>query len=70
LKHPQYSIFWIEAAQQLTFEKDVLDIGKKLRIAGIEDDKADIKTLVKQRLSNPSAGKWLLILDNADDEAL
>ena len=70
LKHPQYSIFWIEAAQQLTFEKDVLDIGKKLRIAGIEEDKADVKTLVKQRLSSLSAGKRLLILDNADDEAL
>ncbi len=70
LKHSQYSIFWIQAAQQLTFEKDVLDIGKKLRIAGIEEDKADIKNLVKQWLSNPSAGKWLIILDNADDEAL
>lgn len=69
-EYPQYSILWIQAAQQQTFEKDVLEIGKKLRIPGIEDDKADIKNLVKQRLSNPSTGKWLLVLDNADDEAL
>jgi tetratricopeptide (TPR) repeat protein len=48
----------------------VLEIGKKLRIPGIGDDKADIKSLFKQRLSNLSMDKWLLILDNADDEAL
>lgn len=69
-EHPQHSIFWIQAADQLTFEKDVLEIGKKLRIPGIEDEKADIKSLVKQRLSNSSAGRWVLILDNADDELL
>ncbi|KIX02910.1 uncharacterized protein Z518_08853 [Rhinocladiella mackenziei CBS 650.93] len=68
--YPQYSIFWIQAAGQLTFEKDMLEIGKRLRIPGIEDEKADVKTLVKQRLSNPSEGKWILILDNADDESL
>jgi nucleoside phosphorylase/tetratricopeptide (TPR) repeat protein len=67
---PQQSIFWIEATDQLTFEKDVRGIGMKLCIPGIEDDKADIKNLVKQRLSDPSTGRWLLILDNADDAAL
>jgi hypothetical protein len=35
---------------------------------GIEDDKSDVKNLVKQRLSHESAGPWLIILDNADDE--
>ena len=68
-EHPQHSIFWIEAAEQLTFENYVLEIGKKLRIPGIKDEKADIKTLFKQRL-NRSTEQWLLILDNADDEAL
>jgi tetratricopeptide (TPR) repeat protein len=69
-EHPQHSVFWIQAAEQLTFEKDILEIGKKLGIPGIEDDKADIKTLVKQRLSNQPEEKWFLVLDNADDEAL
>ncbi|KAK4936080.1 hypothetical protein LTR10_022982 [Elasticomyces elasticus] len=57
-------------SDQLTFEKDVREMGKKLEIPGIEDDQADVKTLVKQRLSSSAAGRWLLILDNADDEAL
>lgn len=67
---PQYSIFWIQATEQLTFEKGMFDVGKKLSIPGIEDEKADAKELVKQWLSNQTDGKWLLILDNADDQAL
>ncbi|KIW09738.1 hypothetical protein PV08_12022 [Exophiala spinifera] len=69
-EHPYHSVFWIEASEQLTFERDVLEIGKKLRIPGIGDDKADIKNLLKQRLSHSSNEKWLLIVDNADDEML
>ncbi|KAI1627493.1 hypothetical protein EDD37DRAFT_691863 [Exophiala viscosa] len=69
-EHPDYQTFWIQASDQLTFEKDVREIGKKLGIPGIEDEKADITTLVKQRLSNSPAGRWLLILENADDESL
>jgi hypothetical protein len=69
-ENPHHSVFWIEASKHLSFERDVLEIGKKLRIPGIGDDKADIKNLFKQRLCNPSTEKWLLIVDNADDEAL
>ncbi|KIX03665.1 uncharacterized protein Z518_07218 [Rhinocladiella mackenziei CBS 650.93] len=69
-ERPEYSILWINAVERLSFERDVFEIGKKVRIPGIEDDKADIKNLVKQRLRNLSTGKWLLILDNADDEEL
>ncbi|KIX06336.1 uncharacterized protein Z518_04312 [Rhinocladiella mackenziei CBS 650.93] len=69
-KHPEYSIFWIEAVEQLTVEKSMLEIGKRLGIPGIEDEKADIKSLFKQRLSRSPLEKWLLILDNADDELL
>jgi hypothetical protein len=31
------------------------------------DDKEDAKSLVKDHLSKPSTGRWLLIFDNADD---
>jgi predicted ribonuclease YlaK len=49
---PQYSIFWVQATEQLTFEKGMFDVGKKLSIPGIEDEKVDAKRLVKQWLSN------------------
>jgi len=38
-----------------------------LEIPGIIEDKADFKMLVKTFLSQESAGRWLLIIDNADD---
>jgi tetratricopeptide (TPR) repeat protein len=69
-QRPKHSVFWVQATDSLTFEKDVYEIGKKLEIQGIEDGKADVKNLVKQRLSHESAGQWLMILDNADDEAI
>ena len=69
-EHPPQSVFWIEASEQLTFERDVLEIGRQLGIPGISDDRADTNNLLKQWLSRASMGKWLLIVDNADDEAL
>ncbi|RMZ91828.1 hypothetical protein DV736_g920, partial [Chaetothyriales sp. CBS 134916] len=69
-EHAQYSVIWIQAENLLTFEEDILQIGKKLGIPGIDDAKADVKALVRQRLQNQSEEKWLLILDNADDEML
>ncbi|EXJ82183.1 hypothetical protein A1O3_05996 [Capronia epimyces CBS 606.96] len=68
-EHVQRSVFWIEATDQLTFERDMLGIGKRLRIPGIEADKADVKILVKQWLNVAQDG-WFVVLDNADDEVL
>jgi tetratricopeptide (TPR) repeat protein len=67
---PERAILWIDATEKLTFEKDVLAIAKKLGIPGANDEKTDIKQIFKQGLSSWSPGKWLLIIDNADDEAL
>jgi hypothetical protein len=38
-----------------------------LQIHGITEESADVKQLVKTRLSQESSGQWLLIVDNADD---
>ena len=50
-----------------TFENAYREVGRCLGIAGIDEDKADIKALVKAALSRENAGRWLLIIDNADD---
>ena len=50
-----------------SFEKDFRKIGQALQIPSINEDKADVKSLVKTFLSQESAGRWLLIIDNADD---
>jgi tetratricopeptide (TPR) repeat protein len=51
----------------VTFEQAHLQIGQLLKIPGIMEEKANVKQLVKTRLSQQSTGPWLLIVDNADD---
>jgi hypothetical protein len=64
---PDRSVFWISATSTASFEKGFHDIGRALQVPGINKDKADVKSLVKTFLSQESAGRWLLIIDNADD---
>ncbi|KAI0115314.1 hypothetical protein F4814DRAFT_460095 [Daldinia grandis] len=62
-RRPEYSVFWVLAQSQATFEQSYAGLAKLLQISGGEDQ----KMLVKQHLSSENAGKWLLIVDNADD---
>ncbi|KAK3382112.1 hypothetical protein B0T24DRAFT_660893 [Lasiosphaeria ovina] len=68
--HPECSIFWVPAIDSTTFENAYRKIGQELKIAGIGEDKADIKTLVKTALNSEDSGSWLLVVDNADDTDL
>ncbi|EXK26022.1 hypothetical protein FOMG_17383 [Fusarium oxysporum f. sp. melonis 26406] len=66
-KRPDYSIFWVPVLSDETAESAYVDIAKKLGLQkSIEDD--DVKDLVCQHLSSDKAGKWLFIVDNADDK--
>ncbi|RKL05615.1 hypothetical protein BFJ70_g17087 [Fusarium oxysporum] len=68
-KRPDYSIFWVPVLSDETAESAYVDIAKKLGLQkNSEDD--DVKDLVCQHLSSNKAGKWLLIVDNADDQGL
>jgi len=69
-KHPDCHIFWVPAVDITSFENAYRDIGQKLKIRGIDDDKTDVKALVKSVLNSESTGSWLLIVDNADDVQL
>jgi tetratricopeptide (TPR) repeat protein len=59
-------VFWVPAVDATTFENAYYEIGKQLYIRDIDEDKADVKFLVKEALSQ-STYNWLLIIDNADD---
>jgi tetratricopeptide (TPR) repeat protein len=67
---PEHSVFWVRASDAASFESAYREIGQRLKIPGLDDDKADVKELVRTRLSQESAGKWILIVDNADDFGL
>ncbi|KAK8128013.1 hypothetical protein PG984_009121 [Apiospora sp. TS-2023a] len=66
-RYPDCSVFWVPVVSMATFEKAYREIGQALNLQAVEDDKADVKALVKAALSSQSAGNWLMVVDNADD---
>ncbi|KAI1676159.1 hypothetical protein KJE20_14262 [Pyrenophora tritici-repentis] len=50
-----------------SFEQACADVAKALHIPQAADKEEDTKELVQEWLSTERAGKWLLVLDNADD---
>jgi tetratricopeptide (TPR) repeat protein len=67
--HPGYSVFWLSALSNTSFDRDYLNIGEKASLR-MNSDEEESKRLVKQHLESDDAGKWLLIVDNIDDQTL
>ncbi|EXA53638.1 hypothetical protein FOVG_01376 [Fusarium oxysporum f. sp. pisi HDV247] len=67
---PSCSVFWVPVVDATMFENAYRDIGRLLSVAGLDDDKADVKALVQAAISHDDAGHWLLIIDNVDDPEL
>ncbi|KAK4663369.1 hypothetical protein QC763_0097850 [Podospora pseudopauciseta] len=67
---PECSVFWVPAVDATAFENAYRAIGQQLKVPGIDEEKANIKALIKSALGRESMGNWLLIIDNADDEKL
>ncbi|KAI3015357.1 hypothetical protein CBS147347_11230 [Aspergillus niger] len=64
-RDPKCSICWITCTSYESVEQAYMNIGSKLKITDIKP--AEVKEKVKAYLSQESAGKWLVIFDNADD---
>lgn len=64
-KKQDYSVFWVPALSHASFEQACTQI---IDARGIPTtDNSDAIETVCQHLSSKSAGKWLLVVDNADD---
>lgn len=62
----EYSILWIPALSTESFSQACEEIVRELAIAkAIRDE--DPRESVRRYLSSARTGKWLLIIDNADD---
>lgn len=63
---PEYSVLWVSADSHDSFEQACDEIIKAagLQRSNNENPKASVRTY----LGSKDAGKWLLIVDNADDE--
>ncbi|KAG7408387.1 Regulatory protein AfsR [Fusarium oxysporum f. sp. rapae] len=60
-----YSVFWVPALSRASFEQAYMQIADAFGIPTPDSDKATES--VRQYLSSKRAGKWLLVVDNADD---
>ncbi|KLU89782.1 hypothetical protein MAPG_08751 [Magnaporthiopsis poae ATCC 64411] len=60
-----WSVFWVPALSMASFEQACVDIIGKLRVPLGEGEGA--KDTFRRHFSLATAGKWLLIVDNADD---
>ncbi|KAH6972990.1 acyl transferase/acyl hydrolase/lysophospholipase [Ilyonectria sp. MPI-CAGE-AT-0026] len=61
---PDHSVLWVPALSNASFEQACTEIKKKLAIPNIDEEP---KEAIRRHLSLEEAGKWLLIVDNADD---
>lgn len=60
-------IFWFHAATSASIEQDFRRLADKVKLSGRRNPKANIPLLVHDWLSDQQNGKWLIILDSADD---
>jgi len=66
-KDQHSQVFWVHAANNARFDQAYQEIAKKLRLPGWENPEIDTRRLVYEWLSDEDHGRWLMILDNADD---
>ncbi|KAJ4323783.1 hypothetical protein N0V94_001703 [Neodidymelliopsis sp. IMI 364377] len=60
-------VFWIHAETQARFREGYRRIAEVTKMDGWNDPKADFMRLVRTWLSDMSNGRWLMVIDNADD---
>ena len=60
-------MLWLHASNAARFEQSVQNVVGQLQILGGHDPKANIFKLFEAWLRDGRKGRWLLILDNADD---
>jgi tetratricopeptide (TPR) repeat protein len=64
------SVFWISASDMDSFYQGCSYIAQKVNIPGWNEENEDTRKLLQLYLSGESAGRWLLIYDDADDASL
>ena len=60
-------VFWVHAGAQARVEEGFRTIANTVKMPGRNHPKADIPQLVYGWLSNERNGRWIIILDSADD---
>ena len=63
-------MFWIHASNIDRIEQGYREIAERVKIPGRTDPKQNIFELVARWLRDETKGRWVLVLDNLDDDAV
>jgi hypothetical protein len=66
-KNNQISIFWVNGSNATMFEESYREIARRASILSEEDKITKVLPSVLNWLKGTACGKWLMIVDNADD---
>ncbi|KAI0476806.1 hypothetical protein F4859DRAFT_514138 [Xylaria cf. heliscus] len=64
---PDVSIFWVHASSINRFRQAYAEIAEECQVPGYDDPKVDVLSLLKKWLEQKNRGRWLMVIDNADD---
>ncbi|KAL0930635.1 TPR domain protein (kinesin light chain) [Colletotrichum truncatum] len=64
---PNTYIFWVHTSNQVRFEEAYRSIAERLQLPRLSDPNVNVLQLVYDWLCTEENGKWLMVLDNADD---
>ncbi|OQE13759.1 hypothetical protein PENSTE_c046G05998 [Penicillium steckii] len=67
-RSPSTWVLWVHASSLPRFEQSCRDIADRLKIPGRQNPEADVFKLLHDWLHDESKGKWVLVLDNVDDD--
>ncbi|GAB1192763.1 hypothetical protein APSETT444_001959 [Aspergillus pseudonomiae] len=65
---PRAWVFWVHASDIVRYEQGLRDIAEHVKIPGRRDPAANIFQLVGNWLRDQQEERWILILDNVDDD--
>jgi tetratricopeptide (TPR) repeat protein len=63
-------VLWAHASNTARLEQSFREIAELVKVRGRKDPQADVFKLVHDWLRSEKNGRWLLVLDNADDAAV
>ena len=69
-EYSDVSVFWVHASNAARFRQSYDSIAQECQVPGYGDAKTDVLPLVKMWLERKDRGRWLMVIDNADDTQL
>ncbi|RYP42475.1 hypothetical protein DL767_000163 [Monosporascus sp. MG133] len=66
-RSPGTWVFWVPASSPARFEEGYRKIAERAKLPGWDQSDVDILRLVYSWLSHEANGRWVMIIDNADD---